>query len=326
MPLAAFGRPETRARATLDGCHAAAGDRRKRLAEQEARDRAALRADLRQAIHNGEIMPCYAPVVDLRLLQVSGFEVLARWPHPVRGLLRPDSVFAGSDESGLRSAMSLAVLRQATIDMKGWSHAYRLSLRVSPELIRDVGFPARIVEVVRGSGIAPSRMTVAIQADALAGDPEVARGFIIGLKAAGAMVALDHGGAAGRSSLAGLRGLPFDRVQMEASCVLALARGPSGTNDVRAILGLGDDPRLEVTAKGIATQAMLSRLLELGCAVGQGPLFGGPMAASAVPPALYRIAGGAVRSEPPAGMAPGRAPAADAAQHWPVAADNARGH
>jgi EAL domain-containing protein (putative c-di-GMP-specific phosphodiesterase class I) len=46
--------------------------------------------EVRRALHNEELVPCFQPLVDLRIGRLAGFEVLARWQHPVLGLVFPD--------------------------------------------------------------------------------------------------------------------------------------------------------------------------------------------------------------------------------------------
>ena len=48
--------------------------------------------ELRRGIDRGEIVPYYQPIVELTTGHVVGFEALARWLHPERGLLAPDAV------------------------------------------------------------------------------------------------------------------------------------------------------------------------------------------------------------------------------------------
>ena len=53
--------------------------------------RVALEAEIKGAIAAGQIVPYYQSIIDLHSRETVGFEVLARWEHPKRGLLCPTS-------------------------------------------------------------------------------------------------------------------------------------------------------------------------------------------------------------------------------------------
>ncbi len=57
--------------------------------------------DLRRGIESGEIVPYYQPLTELRTGQLIGFEVLARWKHPLRGMVPPDEFIRMAEEAGL---------------------------------------------------------------------------------------------------------------------------------------------------------------------------------------------------------------------------------
>jgi diguanylate cyclase (GGDEF)-like protein len=259
--------------------------------DAEVRDHAALKADLRQAILHDRIIPYYQPLVDLRSLQVSGFEVLARWPHPTRGLLEPDKFIPLAEDLRLLSVLTLSLLKAATVDMKSWAPHHRISINVSPSQVHELNLLRRMTDLILASGIAPSRIEIELTEDALIGDMETVRGFIDGLRSIGATVSLDDFGT-GYSSLSLLHDLPFDKVKIDKSFILKLETDPSGIDYVGAIIGLGKCLHLDVTAEGIETPAALERLAGLGCRFGQGYLFGKPVPVAEVPAALRRITAG----------------------------------
>ena len=45
--------------------------------------------ELRRGVERGEIVPYFQPIVELQSGRIVGFEVVARWLHPDRGLLPP---------------------------------------------------------------------------------------------------------------------------------------------------------------------------------------------------------------------------------------------
>jgi len=59
--------------------------------ERELQARNELEGGLRSAIPRQEIVPYFEQQIELVTGRISGFEVLARWEHPVRGLVSADN-------------------------------------------------------------------------------------------------------------------------------------------------------------------------------------------------------------------------------------------
>ena len=105
--------------------------------DHELEARAQLESELRAAIANGEIEPFYQPVVTLPEKTLVGVEVLARWRHPVRGLLAPASFIGIAEETGLISELSMKLLRQACLDARDWPSHFQLAINIAPQQFQD---------------------------------------------------------------------------------------------------------------------------------------------------------------------------------------------
>ncbi|MDQ2879532.1 MAG: EAL domain-containing protein, partial [Pseudomonadota bacterium] len=103
-----------------------------------------------------------------------------------------------------------------------------------------------------------------------------AQSVVGSLKNQGIGVALDDFGT-GYSSLAHLRALPFDRIKIDKSFIMSLNTNAESAAIVNAITRLGDSLNLPITAEGIEDDETLDRLRALGCARGQGYVFGRPV-------------------------------------------------
>ena len=80
--------------------------------DAEMRSRVLLERDLRQAVAQDAVVPHYQPLVNLRTGALVGFEVLARWPHPTRGMVPPDVFIPLAEDLGLIGALSERLMRQ----------------------------------------------------------------------------------------------------------------------------------------------------------------------------------------------------------------------
>jgi EAL domain-containing protein (putative c-di-GMP-specific phosphodiesterase class I) len=249
--------------------------------DDELKARAALEAELRDAIANGEIRPHYQPLVSLEDQELLGFEILSRWYHPTRGVLSPDSFIDIAEDTGLITDLSYGVLREACIDARSWPAHLRLALNISPYQLRDRALPQRLLAILTETGFSAGRFEVEITETALATDLETARIALTSLQNCGVKIALDDFGT-GYSSLYHLRELRFDKIKIDRSFVQALNRDRDSTKIVDAIINLGKSLGLLTTAEGIENTDNRDWLKEQGCTFGQGYLFGAAMSAKAI--------------------------------------------
>jgi diguanylate cyclase (GGDEF)-like protein len=240
------------------------------------REQAELKAELREAIAGGQIVPFYQPLVDLLTRNVDGFEVLARWQHPTRGLLAPDKFISLAEDMKLITPLTLALFRQVCADARDWPPQYRLALNISPTQLPEAGLFVALVAMMREAGIAISRLEVELTESSLIKDMQQAARVIDGLKAMGITVALDDFGT-GYSSLYHLREIEFDKVKIDRSFVQNIGRDPRAASYVEAMIGLGRSLHLQTTAEGIEDAAVLAKLEQLGCTFGQGYIFARPL-------------------------------------------------
>ena len=66
-----------------------------------------------------------------------GFEMLARWVSPTRGLIPPDEFIAVSEETGMIGDLSMAIIRKALLEAKDWDHHLTVSVNISPVQLKD---------------------------------------------------------------------------------------------------------------------------------------------------------------------------------------------
>lgn len=256
----------------------------------ELKARAQLESELREAILSGQIEPFYQPVVTLPEKTLVGVEVLARWRHPVRGLLAPVSFIGIAEETGLISELSMHLLRQACLDARDWPPHFQLAVNISPQQFQDRWLCERILAILTETGFSPNRLEVEITETALVQDLEAARTALTSLQHLGVRIALDDFGT-GYSSLYHLRELKFDKLKIDRTYVDTITMSAERAKLVDAIIKLGASLGLVTTAEGIETHASVDWLSDQGCDYGQGYLFGAPMPKAAITALIEAPAG-----------------------------------
>lgn len=242
------------------------------------RERAVIEADLRAAISEGQIAAYFQPVMSLADGQVTGFEALARWNHPTRGMLPPDLFIPIAEDLGLIGELSYAILRSGCIAARDWPPHTTLSINISPVQLKDPWLSARLLSILTEFGFPPARLIIEVTENAIIEDMELVSEVFTSLQNAGIRIALDDFGK-GYSSLNHLRQLRFDHLKIDSSFVLSMDASES-RKIVSAIASLGKALGMPVTAEGVETEASADVLRKLGCEQAQGYWFGQPVTAS----------------------------------------------
>lgn len=244
--------------------------------EVELRTRNSLEADIRSAIPNGEFVPYFEQQIDLETGELTGFEMLARWVSPTRGLIPPDEFIAVAEETGMIGDLSLSIIRKAMFEAKNWDPSLTVSVNISPVQLKDPWLAQKIVKLLVETGFPANRLEVEITESSLFKNLSLAQSIVGSLKNQGIKIALDDFGT-GYSSLAHLRALPFDRIKIDRSFVSTMLENSESAAIVSAIAGLGASLSVPITAEGIEDQALVEKLHALGCTKGQGWFYGLPM-------------------------------------------------
>ena len=257
-----------------------AGKGRVELFEESMRqavlERVALKADLRRATIAGELVPYYQPIVSLATGSVVGAEALVRWRHPTRGVLPPVAFLDVAEETGLIVTIGSAVLRKACEDARSWPSDVNVSVNLSASQLRDGALVDDVAEILRSTGLTPSRLTLEITETVLVDDPDAASLILGELKALGVSVSLDDFGT-GYSSLGYLQRFPVDGLKIDKTFVDALGESHDEQVLLEAIVGIGHTLQLTVVAEGIESAEQWAALQAMGCGLGQGYLFARPM-------------------------------------------------
>jgi diguanylate cyclase (GGDEF)-like protein/PAS domain S-box-containing protein len=243
--------------------------------------------ELRRGLERREIVPYYQPIVQLDTGHLIGFEVLARWRHPDRGLLGPDQFLPMAEETGLIGEVGAAVLRSSLAQLGQWRVRLErfanltVSVNVSGRQLMSTAFHGMVSEALAESGLTADALWLEITESALMSDVKMATVALRELRNLGLHLAVDDFGT-GYSSLTYLKRFPVEAIKVDRSFVSGLGIDPEDTTIVEAVVKLGHSLGLLVVAEGVETPLQLARLREIGCDHGQGYVFGRPRPAELI--------------------------------------------
>jgi diguanylate cyclase (GGDEF)-like protein len=249
--------------------------------EAEIKERAILEDEIRQGIDGDEFLPFFQPLINLETGETSGFEVLARWRSPRRGLVEPVDFIAICEASGMIAALSMKVMRKALMEAKDWPAHLKIAVNISPVQFRDPQLAERILKLLTETGFPARRLELEITEGSLIEHPEQAITVVQSLKNNGISIALDDFGT-GYASLTQLQALPFDRIKIDKSFVATIGESEQSAAIVRTIASLGKLLCVPITAEGVETETIRQQLADAGCQDAQGWLFGRAVSAQFV--------------------------------------------
>jgi diguanylate cyclase (GGDEF)-like protein len=229
---------------------------------------------IRMGLEHGQFVPYFEPQVDLSTGEIVGFEVLARWIHPLSGVIGPDVFIPVAEEIGLISRLSEHIIGEALREASQWDPKIKVSVNISPFQLADGWLAQRIVKTLADTGFPADRLIVEVTESSLIADLDLAKSIVTSLKNQGVRLALDDFGT-GFSSLSHLRSLPFDIIKIDRSFVTGNKR--DGSAIVRTVKTLAAALQIPVCVEGIENEESYKTVLRLGCEIGQGWYFGKPM-------------------------------------------------
>jgi PAS domain S-box-containing protein len=247
-----------------------------------ATKRSEIKLELRKALKNGEIVPYFQPMVGIRTGMLVGFEVLARWLHPQRGTIHPDEFIPVAEQAGLIGELTETILLQAFAATASLKKGLNISVNVSPIQLRDSSLSEEVARAAAMAAFPLHQLTIEITESALVDNLELAASIATKLKSLGVKLALDDFGT-GYSSLRNLQALPFDELKVDRTFVSSMIQSRDSRKIVAAVIGLGQSLKLTTVAEGIENETQADILRWLGCDVGQGWLYGPPVAARDLP-------------------------------------------
>lgn len=229
---------------------------------------------LAAALARGEIRPHFQPQISADTGEISGIEALARWHHPVRGLLSPGEFLPAIARLDLSERLGEVMLHEALAALARWDRAGlrvpSVSVNFSADELRNPWLPERIRWELDRHGLKPPRLTVEIlETVVAAAENDLLLSNIAQLSSMGCRIDLDDFGT-GHASIWTIRRFQVRRLKIDRYFVARADRDHDQQQMVSAILSLAERLQLDTVAEGIETPGEQALLSQLGCGHVQG--------------------------------------------------------
>jgi diguanylate cyclase (GGDEF)-like protein len=244
--------------------------------------RLSLLGDLRRALDtDGEIELHYQPKIAIDTGAVIGAEALARWRHPVRGVVAPFDFIPVLEGTSLIHRFTARVLHLALTQARQWideGHRIPVAVNVSTRCLLDVSFPDTVTKALNQTGLPGDMLCIEITESTVMANPELAISVLRRIRELGVRTAIDDFGT-GYSSMAYLKILPVDEIKVDRSFVKDMAVDHNNYVLVESTVDLGHNLGLAVVAEGVEDEPTVAALQDLGCDTAQGYHYAKPLPA-----------------------------------------------
>ena len=238
---------------------------------------------LRSALARREFELHYQPVIDLVSGRLLGAEALIRWRRPDCGLVLPELFIDAAERSGLIVDIGEWVLDEACRQLVEWQAAgcgeFTMAVNLSVVQFRRGNVDQVVQRALQRSGLRAGCLELELTESTLVGDADT---FILALqrlKALGVRLSIDDFGT-GYSNLSYLQRFAVDKLKVDRSFIVRLNNSSQDRAIVDAIVQIARSLDLVVTAEGVEDPSVVQMLVDMGCAQGQGYLFGRPRPAA----------------------------------------------
>jgi len=240
------------------------------------------KSDLEDAVERNEFEVVYQPKIECKSGMSAGFEALARWRHPERGIILPTQFIPIAEEAGLIDALTAQIVDQSL----GWfSKAFPeskllLSLNLSAKSLVDIQLADNLSAVCSRFQVAPERVVLELTETSAMVDPILSLDLMTRFRVKGFHLAIDDFGT-GFSSMVQLVRLPFSEIKIDKSFVIQAQQSQESRSVIKSIVDLGHSLGLLVTAEGVEDLWTLDYVNSLGCDLAQGYFIARPISGEA---------------------------------------------
>ena len=267
--------------------------------------RANARGDLAEVeVSTDQIRLVYQPVVNITDGSIVGVEVLARYMHPVLGLMDPSTFLPPGTERGEFDKFDFEILNRSIDQLADWlgngiiDERFTMSFNLLPDHVSDSDSHRLIFDALRQNRVPPDMLQIEVTEHRLHAHEDDLLHSLHTLRGQGIKIAIDDFGTVG-SNVDRLVQIPSDTVKIDRSFITDIDVDPVAEARLKAILDIIAAEDRVVIAEGVERSGEAEILRELEVPFGQGYLWHAPLSALALTPLLGRASRWTRRKPPP---------------------------
>lgn len=236
--------------------------------------------DMQKALDNGEFHMYLQPKYSLRDSALCGGEVLARWIHPVKGIISPGDFIPLFEKNGFILKLDEYMWEQACKTIRDWIDQGRnpvpLSVNISRYHIHHNDLESVLTNLLDKYQLSANLLNLEITESLFLDKPEVLNRVLVKLQRLGFKLEVDDFGS-GFSSLNLIRNISVDTIKIDKDFLDNEIASDKGKIVVNHTIDMAKDLNLQVIAEGVETKEHLEFLKNSRCDIAQGFFFSKPL-------------------------------------------------
>ncbi len=219
------------------------------------------------------------PKFNLQTGELAGAEALARWIHPVKGLIPPMYFIPLFEKNGFVREVDKYIWKLACEFLaerkREGAKLFPISVNVSRIHMDDDKFIDELILLTRKYGVDTKYLELELTESACFNNEKRFKEAVQTLKELGFVVSMDDFGT-GYSSLNMLRNLPMDVLKLDRGFIKDTIKDTKGQIVTKSIIEMANKLNMTTVAEGIETEEQAEFLRSIGCQIAQGFLYGKP--------------------------------------------------
>lgn len=253
--------------------------------EQVYRNTQQMRAELQEAVTNGQMVVEYQPMCTPDGMTIEICEALCRWHHPQLGVLGPDHFISIAESMNLIGDITKHMIRTACRDCASWDDETCVSVNLSVLDLAHFEIVEVISEALQAAGLSATRLQVEITESIFLKESQKARQILETLKNMGVKTAMDDFGT-GYANLSMISALPLDKVKVDRAFLHNITTEEKPKRLFEAVVSFAKNMGLGIVVEGVENTEQLELINKTGVNLIQGYLFGKPMKSEEIRDAL----------------------------------------
>ncbi len=237
-------------------------------------------SEIEDAVQAAHFIPYFQPMLDIKRRSIFGAEALARWEHPVKGLLPPSAFIPAMEKQGLISALTEIIVIKTFRFMSQWlaqGFEPTVGINLSPRLLQNTLLPDKLVKMCGKYSIPKGKVIFEITESAVSNDLARLLEILSRIRMKGFGLSLDDYGT-GYSTLVQVRQVPFTELKIDRSFVIDLENGGKYLTILDSTIKMARQLKMRTVVEGVETSAQWDCVAGLDADVAQGYYIAKPMA------------------------------------------------
>ncbi|NJI78882.1 EAL domain-containing protein [Clostridioides difficile] len=236
--------------------------------------------EISHALQTKQIEAFYQPLYNIKNNTIVGCEALARWRHPIKGLLTPDKFIPLFEQFGLITELDLYLFEENCKNIRRWIDNNDVFVPICCNFSRlhffNPNFPSMLKGITEKYSVSTSNFSIEITENVLLENTNTIIQHLNELRSYGFSVSMDDFGS-GYSSFGMLQNLPFDVIKIDRIFLSHNLNDFKNATILYSIINIARALGMLTVCEGVETEQHVEFIKSINCDIAQGYYYAKPM-------------------------------------------------